>query len=150
MNLSRRSFIKKSSYSAAAVTILGTGVALAENQSDMKNVTITETWDIPEKVIHSQDHPYTPTEQTQVETSQQNYPLPQPTVPEGVERETTKGDVPNDYLSNPSMRYDPDPVLMKYRAVKDADGNPTGDYEAYIPAHKIVKDWNWGAAAPAK
>ena len=123
---------------------------MAEGQSGMKNVTITETWSVPEKVVHTQNHPYTPVEQTQVESSQLNYPLPQPSVPEGIGRKTIKGDVPEDYLSNPSMRYDPDPVRMKYRAEKDTSGNPTGNYEAYIPSHKIIRDWNWGPDEPVE
>lgn len=44
MNLTRRSFIKKSSYSAAAVTILGTGVGLAEGESQSNVLVKWHLW----------------------------------------------------------------------------------------------------------
>lgn len=40
-NLTRRSFIKKSSYSAAAVTVLGTGVALGDVSNPLPGATYT-------------------------------------------------------------------------------------------------------------
>ncbi len=47
MSLTRRSFIKKSSYSAAAVTVLGTGVGLAQSLTSGLVSRIKEVvWDI--------------------------------------------------------------------------------------------------------
>ena len=45
MSLTRRSFIKKSSYSAAAVTVLGTGVALAQ-QTTSATKKVTDYMDV--------------------------------------------------------------------------------------------------------
>ncbi|MEJ6643997.1 MAG: twin-arginine translocation signal domain-containing protein [Akkermansiaceae bacterium] len=39
MSLTRRSFVKKSAYSAAAVTVLGTGVGLGQTATGQKEVT---------------------------------------------------------------------------------------------------------------
>jgi hypothetical protein len=39
MKITRRSFVKKSAYSAAAVTVLGTGVGLGQTATGQKEVT---------------------------------------------------------------------------------------------------------------
>lgn len=50
MSLTRRSFIKKSSFSAAAVTVLGTGVGLAQVTSSTPWVLIREEIHMPAQV----------------------------------------------------------------------------------------------------
>jgi len=45
MNITRRSFVKKTSYSAAAVTVLGTGVGLADAGSSA-NPLMWESWEM--------------------------------------------------------------------------------------------------------
>jgi hypothetical protein len=62
MSLTRRSFVKKTSYSAAAISILGAGTALAQNISSGQQGLISETIVIPATMewVSPQEWPNTP------------------------------------------------------------------------------------------
>lgn len=155
MSLTRRSFIKKSSYSAAAVTAFGTGVGLAEGDTSTKVVDHITQYEIDDIVLDTQDHPYTAAEKMALETepSALNYTSP---VGGGAPNwmptpYTPKAGYPTKQTVNASYYHVsetwttiPSPLIVAYREKLDSGGQGTGIYEAYIPAHTVQKEENWG------
>lgn len=158
MSLSRRSFIKKSSYSAAAVTILGAGVALANgNSSGEREVDHITRWTFPENILTSKNGEFTPEDKEKIEndpTYLQFYDhtngdgSPPPWLPTANQPDSgypTKQTVQRDeqYLMSSYITI-PNPLIIHYKPETNENNNPTGQYLAFIPSHTIEKEDIWG------
>jgi len=151
-----------SAYSAAAVTVLGTGNGLAQGGTTQEVDDITQ-YSVSEIVIHTQEHPYDAAEKLGVESdpstsvytdyakagsasSAPNW-LPTPYTPDQG-YPTKKNVCASFYHISNIWTTIPAPLKVAYREKLDAGGQGTGIYEAYIAALKVQKQENWGSEVP--
>jgi|GEM_PF-6185919 len=150
MNITRRSFIKKSSYSAATITFLSQGIALANAiSSDLPVERVVErTWDVPEKVHKTQAYKFTAQQKLLLPTILINAVNPTgPPVGVNVNLPMKTEMIPIERFE-PVTTYttDPSPLVFYYRQKTDG----SGDWEAYIPAYKLIQTTDWQTFTPVE